>query len=65
MPKVLNQPKSDDSKQIRVAGQVHQILVDRATKLSQERGTIKPMSLPAYIAEASAFFEAHRPKAKE
>jgi hypothetical protein len=63
MPKQARKIKqSDDSKQIRVPGPVHKVFLDRAATLSFERGRLSSMSLPEYLQEASAFFEANRAK---
>jgi hypothetical protein len=52
----------DNTKPIRVHKDVHQTFLDRATALSMERGLSSAMSLPAYLQEASAFFETNRTK---
>lgn len=63
MPKQAKKIKPiDDSKQIRVPGPVHKSFVERAAQLSMERGKLNSMSLPDYLQEASAFFEANRAK---
>lgn len=56
---------SDNTKQIRVHIDVHAKFAKGAAQLSYERGRIKPMTLPEYLQEAVAFFEAKRPKAEK
>ena len=46
---------------IRFKAEAKQTLQDRADQLSKERGGAD-ISLPAYIMEASQFFEENRPK---
>lgn len=60
MPKLVKKIK-DTSKPIRVQGDVHQTFTDRAAALAGERG-VPEITLPAYLAEASKFFEDNRPK---
>lgn len=62
MPKPKKAP-TDNTKPIRVHKDVHQVFLDRAAALSFERGQATSMSLPAYLQEASKFFEDNRPKA--
>lgn len=51
----------NESKPIRVQAEVHETFIKRAAALAAERG-IPEIKLPAYLAEASKFFEDHRPK---
>lgn len=55
--------KDNSTQPIRVSKQAHTNYLVRAAILASERGLDK-LSLPAYIAEASKFFEDHRPKHK-
>jgi hypothetical protein len=61
MPKSLIKKADDTSKPIRVQGDVHKVFTERAAALAAERG-VPEIKLPAYLAEASKFFEDNRPK---
>jgi hypothetical protein len=53
-------PKLPNAGLVRIKPEAQELILQRAAKLSEERGLARPMPVGAYLEEASAFFEAHR-----